>query len=286
MKIHNLNKNIRHRKILNNIVMYICIVFSIFGVSTLVFIIGCVIYKGLNGFGLHIFTNDANNIGGVGNGLRHAIVGQFILAFGASAISIPIGLLAGTYIREYATNKTLINLVRNSSDLLNSTPSIIIATFIYAIIVIPMGHASGIAGIIALSIIMIPIVLKTTDDMLSLVPAHIKEASMALGSPKYKMIVQIVYRAAKNGLLTGILLAFCRVSGESAPLLFTASYSEYLTFDIFERMPSLSIAMYNFATSPRESFQNLGWNAALLLTVFILVINLLTRFAIAKKNKK
>lgn len=280
-----LDTNIRRRKIVNNTIMYICVAFAIMGVGTLVFIVGCVVYKGLHGFGLHIFTNDANNIGGIGNGLRHAIVGQFILAFGASLISIPIGLLAGTYIREYATNKTLISLTRNASDLLNSTPSIIIATFIYAIIVIPMGHASGIAGIVALSIIMIPIVLKTTDDMLSLVPSHIKEASMALGAPKYKMIIQIVYRAAKNGLLTGILLAFCRVSGESAPLLFTASYSEYLTFNIFDRMPSLSIAMFNFATSPRESFQNLGWNAALLLTAFILIINLLTRFAISKKKK-
>lgn len=287
MQNQSLESIIKKRKLINKISIGISYFFAIIGISTLLFIIGSVIFKGLfSSFGMYIFINDSDQIRGIGNGLRHAIIGQLILSFGASFLAIPIGLLAGTYIREYSTNQTFIKLVRNSSDLLNSTPTIIIATFIFAIMVMPMGHTSGYAGILALMIIMIPIILKTTDDMLSLVPLHLKEAAMALGAPKHKMITQVVYRAAKNGLITGILLAFCRITGESAPLLFTASYSNFLSFDLNENMPSLSIAMYNFATSPQESFQNLGWNAAFLLTSFILAINIIARIIVNKKKIK
>lgn len=278
-------KLLKKRKLINQMAMIISYLFAIFGILVLVFIIGSVIYKGLSGISLDVFINDDYGPRDEESGLRHAIIGQLILAFGASFLAIPIGVLAGTFLREYASNQKLINLIRISADLLNSMPSIIIATFIFAVIVLPSGGYSGFAGISALALIMIPIVLKTTDDMLSLVPSYLKEAAMALGAPKYKMIIQVVYRAAKNGLITGILLAFCRISGESAPLLFTSSSAQDLTFDLTSQMPSLSIAMYNFANNPQEVYQNLGWSAAFLLTIFIFAINIGARI-LAFKSKK
>ncbi|PAF50353.1 phosphate ABC transporter, permease protein PstA [Helicobacter sp. 13S00401-1] len=278
------NARLTRRKVVNVIALSFSYIFAIFGVLVLLFIIGAVLYKGLSHFGLHLFINDDLGPRDANSGLRAAIVGQIILAVGASIISIPIGLLAGTFLREYCRSQKLLGLVRMCSDLLNSMPTIIIATFIYAVVVLPTHGFSGYAGILALSIIMIPIVLKVTDDMLSLVPDNLKEAAMALGASKYKMITQIVYRAARKGLMTGILLAFCRVSGESAPLLFTASNSQILTLNPVNPMPSLSIWMYNFATNPEHIYQTLGWNAAFLLTAFILIVNIATRLLINRKK--
>ena len=165
-----------------------------------------------------------------------------------------------------------------------SAPSIVIGSFIYAVVVMPMGHFSGWAGVAALAIIMMPIILRTTDDMLQLVPSTLREAAFALGAPKYKVIMQVVYRGAKAGVLTGVLLGIARVAGETAPLLFTSFNDNYLNYDLNEPMASLTVTMYNYATSPYEDWQQMGWAAAFILSMFILSLNILGRLILLKKK--
>ena len=268
------------RLIINKIVLILSTLAAIIGIGFLFWILITLSIKGISAINLHIFTADL-----VDNGLRNLLVGQFTLALMAVVIGVPIGMVVGIYLQEYSFGNKYAEFIRNLSDVMMSAPSIVIGTFVYAIIVNPVGHVNGWAGAIALAIMMIPIVVRTTDDMLGLVPTELREAGVAIGAPKYKVIFNIIIKAAKVGIMTGILLAFARIVGETAPLLFTSGNSEYFTMNLNQEFPSLTVAIYNLATMPDEKLVNLAWAGAFLLTLFVLIINLLGRF-ITKEKKQ
>ena len=273
------------RVLTDKIITTLSFIASFIGIAALFWILGVLFYKGFTALNLHTFIYDMAPPGRAESGLRNALVGQLILVAGASLIGVPVGVLAGTYLSEYGgRNGKLAKLVRDISDIMMSTPSIVIGAFVYAIVVAPMGHFSGWAGIIALAVMMIPIVLRTTDDMLQLVPGSLREAAVALGAPKYKMIIQVVYRGAKSGLVTGILLSIARIAGETAPLLFTSFSNNFFSTDLNKPIASLTVTMFNYATSPYEDWIDMGWSAALILALFVLGANITARFLIRKKK--
>lgn len=278
--------NRQDRRILfNKIVMALSWAAAMAGLVFLFWIIGILFYKGFTALSPDIFRYDMAPPGREPSGLRNALVGQLMLVVGASVIGIPIGMLAGTWLSEYGgRHGGLARIIRDISDIMMSTPSIVIGAFVYAILVAPMGHFSGWAGIAALAVMMVPIVLRTTDDMLQLVPGSLREAAIALGAPKYKMIIQVVYRGARTGILTGILLAVARIAGETAPLLFTSFSNNFFSTDLDQPIASLTVTMFNYATSPYKDWIEQGWAAALLLTLFVLGANILGRAIIRQKQ--
>ena len=267
------------RLLINKIVLFLSTLSALIGLGFLFWILITLTVKGIGAIDLHIFTNDLVN-----NGLRNLLVGQFVLALIAVVIGVPVGMIAGIYLQEYSFGSKYAEIIRNLSDVMMSAPSIVIGTFIYAVIVSPVGHMNGWAGAIALAVMMIPIVVRTTDDMLGLVPKELREAGVAIGAPKYKVIIDIIIKAAKVGIMTGILLAFARIVGETAPLLFTSGNSEYFTLNLNHEFPSLTVAIYNLATMPDENLVKIAWAGAFILTLFVLIINLLGRYII--KDKK
>lgn len=274
------------RILINNIVMFLSTLSAVIGIGFLLWILSVLVINGLDALSMIIFTNEGAPPGNDNGGLKHALIGQLMLVSYAALFGVPLGVLAGTYLSEYGLKSKLSETIRDISDIMMSAPSIVIGAFVYAIVVSPMGHFSGWAGSIALTIIMIPIILRTTDDMLQLVPSTLREAAFALGAPKYKVIIQIVYRGAKAGILTGILLGVARVAGETAPLLFTSFNDNFLNMNMNQPMASLTVTMYNYATSPYEDWQKLGWAAAFILSMFILSLNIFGRlFLLKKKNK-
>lgn len=266
------------RLIINKIILGLSTLSALIGLAFLAWILVTLFIKGLGSFHFTLFLNDL-----IDGGLRNLIVGQFILAGIAAAIGIPLGMTAGIYIQEYGRGKYT-EVIRNLSDIMMSAPSIVIGAFVYAIIVIPTGGTSGFAGAIALAIMMLPIVINTTDNMLSLVPKELREAGIALGASKYQVIVSIVIKSAKVGIMTGILLAFARIIGETAPLLFTSETSNYFSLDLTESFPSLTVSIYDLANEPEEASRDLAWAASFILTVLVLTINLAGRFF--TRNKK
>ncbi|ASM35912.1 phosphate ABC transporter, permease protein PstA [Campylobacter sputorum subsp. bubulus] len=274
-------KATKKRVFINALVSSFSIFFAIVGLLFLFWIIVTLAVKGIDGFSASMFVTDT-----IEGGIRNALVGHIILIGIASIIGIPIGLLAGTYLSEYGgPNDKKSNFVRNMSDIMMSTPSIVIGAFAYAILVSPMSSYSGLAGSIALCIMMVPVVLKTTDDMLTLVPQTLREAAIAIGAPKYKVIVDIIFRAAKNGLVTGIILAIARVAGETAPLLFTSFHSDFFVLNPLEPMPSLTNTIYEFTQYPDDYQNAVAWATAFLLAVFVLGINIVCRFLIKQKKR-
>ena len=267
------------RLLINKIFLSLSIASALIGLSFLAWILVTLFIKGLSSFHFSLFLNDL-----IDGGLRNLIIGQFILAGIASLIGIPLGMIAGIYLQEYGRGRYA-SLIRDLSDIMMSAPSIVIGAFVYAVVVIPTGGTSGFAGAIALSIMMIPVVINTTDSMLSLVPKELREAGIALGASKYKVIVDIVIKAAKVGIMTGILLAFARIIGETAPLLFTSETSNYFSLDLTESFPSLTVSIYDLANEPEESSRDLAWAASFILTVLVLVINLAGRFITRNKKK-
>ncbi len=274
------------RIITNNIVMVLSTLSAVIGIGFLFWILGVLVLNGVDALSMTIFTQEGAPPGYEDSGLKHALIGQFMIVGVATLFGVPLGILAGTYLSEYGQKSKLAETIRDISDIMMSAPSIVIGAFVYAIVVAPIGHFSGWAGSIALTIIMLPIILRTTDDMLQLVPSTLREAAFALGAPKYKVILQVVYRGAKAGILTGILLGVARVAGETAPLLFTSFNDNFLNTDMMEPMASLTVTMYNYATSPYEDWQRLGWAAAFILSMFILSLNILGRLFIMKKKGK
>jgi phosphate transport system permease protein len=252
----------------------------------LFWILSVLVINGIDALSANIFLNEGAPPGNDQGGLKHALIGQLYLVGYASIFGVPLGILAGTYLSEYSQKSKIAEVVRDISDIMMSAPSIVIGAFVYAVVVTPMGHFSGWAGSIALTIIMLPIILRTTDDMLQLVPSTLREAAFALGAPKYKVIIQVVYRGAKAGILTGILLGVARVAGETAPLLFTSFNDNFLNTDMMQPMASLTVTMYNYASSPYEDWQQLGWAAAFILSMFILTLNILGRLFLLKKRGK
>ncbi|MFA5455328.1 MAG: phosphate ABC transporter permease PstA [Sulfurimonas sp.] len=274
------------RILANNAVMVLSTLSTVVGISFLFWILGVLVINGIDALSMTIFVNEGAPPGNEDGGLKHALIGQLILVSYATLFGVPLGVLAGTYLSEYGLKSKTAEIIRDVSDIMMSAPSIVIGAFVYAIVVAPSGHFSGWAGSIALTIIMLPIVLRTTDDMLQLVPSTLREAAFALGAPKYKVITQVVYRGAKAGILTGILLAVARVAGETAPLLFTSFNDNFLNTDMNQPMASLTVTMYNYATSPYEDWQKLGWAAAFILSMFILTLNILGRLFLLKKRGK
>lgn len=274
------------RILASNIVMVLSTLSAVVGMGFLFWILTILVTNGLDALSLTIFTNEGAPPGNEDGGLKHALLGQLMLVLYAALFGVPLGILAGTYLSEYGQKSKLSEIIRDISDIMMSAPSIVIGAFVYAIVVAPMGHFSGWAGSIALTIIMLPIILRTTDDMLSLVPSTLREAAFALGAPKYKVILQIVYRGAKAGILTGILLGVARVAGETAPLLFTSFNDNFLNTDMNEPIASLTVTIYNYATSPYEDWQRLGWAGAFILSMFILTLNIVGRLFLLRKRGK
>ena len=273
------------RLIINNIVLTLSTLSALIGIMFLFWILYVLIANGIEAINWDIFLFEGAPPGYEESGLKHALIGQLILISVSTLIGVPLGVMAGTYLSEYGQNSKLAETIRDISDIMMSAPSIVIGAFVYAVIVIPTGNFSGWAGVAALAIIMIPIILRTTDDMLALVPNTLREAAFALGAPKYKVILQVVYRGAKAGVLTGILLGIARVGGETAPLLFTSFNDNFMSTDLNEPMASLTVTMYNYATSPYDDWQQIGWAAAFILSMFILGLNIIGRLIILKKKR-
>ncbi len=268
------------RLYINKIVLFLSTFSAIVGLAFLGWILFTLIAKGITSIHFSLFMNDLVN-----GGLRNLIIGQFVMAGIASLVAIPIGMLAGIYLQEYGRGKH-VRVIRDLSDIMMSAPSIVIGAFVYAVIVIPMGGTSGFAGAISLAIMMIPIIINTTDNMLSLVPKELREAGIALGASKYRVILDIIIKAAKVGIVTGLLLSFARIIGETAPLLFTSETSNYFTLDLTESFPSLTVSIYDLANDPQESSRDLAWAGSFVLTVIVLAINLMGRFLSNKKKGK
>lgn len=246
------------------------------GLLFLASILATLFWRGLAGLSLTVFTTPTLPTGSNG-GLLNAIVGSLIQTVLGVALGTPIGLMVGTYLAEYARGSALGNAVRFVSDVLLSAPSILIGLFVYQIVVDPFGGFSGIAGCLALAVIVIPIVVRTTEDMLRLIPDTLRESVMALGAPKWKMITLVCYRAAREGIMTGVLLAMARVAGETAPLLFTSLGNLNWSVDLTKPMASLPVTIYQYAGSAFQDWVDLAWTGALLITLGVLTINIIAR---------
>jgi phosphate transport system permease protein len=255
------------------------------GLFWLVFILGDVLVHGIKALTPDLFLQDPVPAGVKGGGLRNAFVGQLLITFFATLIGVPIGVLGGTFLAEYAHGRKIANVVSILSDMMVSVPSIVIGTFIYAVLVRPIGHFSGWAGAVALAIIMIPVVLRTTEDMLSLVPWTLREAAFALGSPYYKVITQVVYRGAATGILTGILLSIARVAGETAPLLFTSFNNSFFSTNMNGPIASLTVSIFQYAMGPYDTWHAQAWAASFMITVFVLVLTIAGRLIIKWRYK-
>jgi phosphate transport system permease protein len=271
------------RRARNTVARTLALAATAFGLGWLVLILGALIFEGVGGLSLAVFTQDTPPPGSAG-GLLNAIVGSIVITVLAIIIGTPIGILAGTYMAEYGRHAKLSMVVRFINDILLSAPSIVVGLFIYEIMVAPMGHFSGYAGAVALAVIVIPVVVRTTEDMLTLVPDTLREAAASIGLPRAHMIVRVAYRAARAGIVTGILLAVARISGETAPLLFTALNNQFFSVDMNAPMPSLPVVIFQFALSPYEEWQKLAWTGALLITVTVLALSIIARSLTARKS--
>ena len=269
----------RRRHLTNLIIKALCIAATAIGLLLLASILATLLWNGLAGLSLNVFVTDTKPPGSHG-GLLNAIIGTLIQTALGTVIGTPIGLMVGTYLAEYSRGSQISNVVRFVSDVLLSAPSILIGLFIYQLLVEPMGGFSGIAGSLALAVIVIPIVVRTTEDMLRLIPATLREAAIGLGAPKWKMITLICYRAAMDGIVTGVLLAVARIAGETAPLLFTSLGNSSGLGNLATPMASLPVTIYQYAGSAFDDWVQLAWVAALLITVGVLAINITARFAL------
>ena len=268
-----------NRLLLNKVILVLSTLSAMVGMVFLFWILTTLTIKGLSSMHFGIFVHDLVN-----GGIRNLLVGQFTMALIATAIGVPLGMMAGIWLREYSNQSRLASVIRNLSDVMMSAPSIVIGVFVYALLVSPVNHYSGWAGSVALAIMMIPIIISTTDNMLSLVPKELREAGIALGGSKHKIILQIVVKAAKVGITTGILLAFARIIGETAPLLFTSANNAYMTMNMNDQFPSLTVSIYNLANYPDAESRDLAWAASFILTMIVLFINLMGRFLTRDKG--
>jgi phosphate transport system permease protein len=257
---------------------------TILGLGWLVMILGVLLWEGFGGLSLKVFTEMTPPPGADG-GLLNPIIGSLVMTFLAVLIGTPIGILAGTYMAEYGRYDRLTQVVRFINDILLSAPSIVVGLFIYEIMVAPMGHFSGLAGAVALAVIVLPVVVRTTEDMLTLVPDTLREAAASIGLPRALMIMRIAYRAARAGMVTGVLLAVARISGETAPLLFTALNNQFWSTDLSAPMPSLPVVIFQFALSPYKDWQKLAWTGALIITLTVLALSIAARALSASRKQ-
>jgi phosphate transport system permease protein len=268
----------------NSIAKILALAATLFGLGWLVLILGVLLWNGFGGLSVAVFTEMTPPPGQAG-GLLNPIMGSLVLTALAVVIGTPIGILAGTYLAEYGRHEKISSIIRFINDILLSAPSIVIGLFIYEVMVAPMGHFSGYAGSVALAVIVIPVVVRTTEDMLTLVPNALREAAASIGLPRAYMVIRIAYRAARAGILTGILLAVARISGETAPLLFTALNNQFWSLDLNAPVASLPVVIFQFALSPYADWQKLAWTGALIITITVLALSITAR-ALAATGKQ
>jgi phosphate transport system permease protein len=273
------------RRIINAFNLTISVATTIFGLFWLVWLLWTLFENGLHWLRLDVFTKMTPPPGSEG-GLSNAIVGSIILTGVATLIGTPLGVLAGTFLAEFGRYSKMASVVRFVNDVLLSAPSIIIGVFVYEMVVVTTGHFSGWAGSVALALIMIPVVVRTTEDMMRLVPDTLREAAAALGAPRWKVISTVVYRASITGILTGVLLAVARISGETAPLLFTALNNQFWSTNMNSPMPNLPVVIFQFAMSPYEDWHHLAWAGALLITLSVLFMNILARTVLRPRRRE
>ena len=273
----------KKRKSANAIGLALSMAAMALGLVVLLWILFVLLSKGLAAVDWNMFTRDTPAPGSEGGGLRNAIVGSLMMLGLTVLVSTPVGILAGIYLAEYGDESKTAELTRFVTDIMLSAPSIVLGLFVYAIVVAPMGHFSGFAGSLALSLIAIPVVVRTTENMLRLVPGSLREAAAALGAPRWKVSLMITLRAAKSGVMTGLLLAIARVSGETAPLLFTALNNQFWNADPSKPMASLPVTIFKFAMSPYENWQQLAWAGVFLITAAVLGLNILARVLTRQK---
>ena len=274
------------RKRFNTILMALCYAATGFGLMWLTLILVSLLVNGLPGLSPAIFLESTPPPNAQGGGLANAIVGSVMLTIIGVGIGAPIGILAGTYMAEYGRYSRVTSIIRFINDILLSAPSIIIGLFIYTIVVVPMGRFSGIAGALALAVIVIPVVVRTTEDMLLLVPNPLRAAASALGMPRSLVIRQVAYRAARAGIITGVLLAVARVSGETAPLLFTVLSNQFFSLDIAQPLANLPVTINNFINNPDPNWKKLAWTGALIITFAVLSLNIGARALSKSRNSK
>jgi phosphate transport system permease protein len=275
----------KSRKRKNLIGLFLSNTAMIIGVSALVWILFLLFSKGLAGlFSLDFFLNKTPAAGTSGGGLANAIIGSLMIVSLTTLVSTPIGILAGIYLSEYGNNNTIASITRFVSDIMLSAPSIVIGLFVYAIYVSQVKHFSGYAGSFALTLIAVPVILRTTENILSIVPVQLREAAFALGAPKWKVSIKVVLRAGQSGVLTGVLLAVARICGETAPLLFTALNNQFFSSDMNKPMANLPVVIYQFALSPYNNWIDLAWGGALLITLTVLLLNIIARVFLKEKT--
>jgi phosphate transport system permease protein len=271
------------RRARNLVAQALAILATIFGLFWLAWILWTTFSKGLGSLNLALFTQMTPPPGETG-GMLNAFFGSIVMSLLGIVLGAPIGVLAGTYLAEYSRNSWIGETVRFVNDILLSAPSIVLGLFVYTLVVAQMGHFSALAGAIALGFIVLPVVVRTTDEMLRLVPSQMREAALSLGVPQWKVVVQVLYRASLPGIVTGILLALARISGETAPLLFTALNNQYWTTDLNAPMANVPVVIFQYAMSPYDSWHTLAWAGAFILTLFVLVVSLAAR-ALVSRNK-
>jgi len=272
----------RARKRRNVVMLTVSSAALVFGLFWLVWILGTLLYEGGNALLRASLYFQMTPPPGADGGLANAIMGSLIMVSAGTLLGTPIGILAGTYLAEYGRSGWLATATRFLNDVLLSAPSIVIGLFVYSVYVAQVGHFSGWAGSIALGLLVVPVVVRTTDDMLKLVPDSLREAAAALGCPRWKMVVMITYRAARAGILTGILLAVARISGETAPLLFTSLNNQFWSLDMNRPMANLPVVIFQFAMSPYEDWHRLAWGGAALITMTVLGLNIIARVLFRK----
>lgn len=274
----------RRRKVINLIALALSLAAMAFGVFWLLWILLETFRLGIDGLALATFTQDTPPPNAELGGLRNAIVGSLIMVALATLIGTPVGILAGIYLAEYGRSGWFAQTTRFINDILLAAPSIVIGLFIYAVVVAQTGGFSGWAGVLALAVIVVPVVLRTTENMLALIPDSLREAAYALGAPKVVMIKSVTLKAARAGVVTGVLLALARIAGETAPLLFTALSNQFFTADLGKPMANLPVTIFKFAMSPFENWQKLAWAGVLLITLGVLFLNILARVMFRKKD--
>jgi phosphate transport system permease protein len=273
------------RKARNALMMGLSMAAAAIGLAWLALILGALVWKGAAGLSFAVFTQMTPPPGEAG-GLLNAIAGSVVMTVIAIAVGTPVGILAGTYMAEYGRFSKLTLVVRFINDILLSAPSIVVGLFIYEIMVRPMGHFSALAGAFALAILVMPVVVRTTEDMLNLVPNALREAGAAIGAPRWIVIRSVAYRAALSGIVTGILLAIARISGETAPLLFTALNNQFWSSDVNAPMASLPVTIFQFALSPYEEWQQLAWTGALIITFAVLMLSIVARALTVRREDR
>ncbi|MGQ9745114.1 MAG: phosphate ABC transporter permease PstA [Dissulfurimicrobium sp.] len=272
------------RKFANYAALVVSLFSALVGIFFLVWILFEILVRGFSAINWAFFTQLPLPPGETGGGLANAMVGTLIITALAMIMGVPLGVLAGTYLSEFGDGR-LARLIRFLSNIFGSAPAIVIGIFVYAIVVVPMRNFSGLAGAISLAIIMIPIITRTTEEMLKLVPVGLREAALALGAPYWHIVVQVVYRQARAGILTGIILAVARVSGETAALLFTALNSPYWPSGILQPMPNLTVTIFNYAMSPYDDWQIKAWGASFVIAFSVLLMNIIARLLIHRIDK-